>query len=721
MQDFFKRLLGTKPTTTPSPAVNPQQQEINTLLETAATALEQGYHATALETYERGLVLARQRGDRISEGYFLNGVGAAYVAQENFEDALPVLDQALELARELKDQRSLARALNNLGSFYAKQENWGNAQTYHQQALDTARPTGNAEIITLALENLAQDYMKQDNPRYAQHLLKEAVVITQAGQRTQSAARVIGELAEATLAMGERVSGQKLMVQAVNLAQQQGQIDQQLRWLQQLAKLEMENRSYAKAIEYLQTAENLALRLGNQTPEFFMESALDLSTAYQMNGNSTQAEEYATRALAQARSTNNAEDEAVALMRLGLAANTNGDYERAATFLLDALALFENGTLSNPDEQLQILVTLSSILTRQKKGSEAQQMADRALRLAKSGADVLRQAEALHLLGNLAFEQGEREPALGYWQQALNLMLETNNHAQAAQLYCDIARARKEGGDYRASLVEYEKALMLLNNIKHPPTRGLVLSNAATVYTEMGDIDTAQAFYDESIQIARQSGDQRAESLRLGNLGWFYALTGRPQSAIHQLEGALKISRELDDTLMIAVQSNNLARTYYLLKDYETARGLHKQAIAAATAINAERWRALFQSDYGETLVAVARTEEADPLYRSALEISERVGDLENEVRTQTRLAALLLRTGRRDEALQLAAASEQRSRKMRYQRGIAAALAVLGDAAREAGNATLAQERYNEAYRLFTILHDPGVEGLKPYMAESA
>ena len=51
---------------------------------------------------------------------------------------------------------------------------------------------------------------------------------------------------------------------------------------------------------------------------------------------------------------------------------------------------------------------------------------------------------------------------------------------------------------------------------------------------------------------------------------------------------------------MIAVQTNNLARTT-AAKDFETARGFVKQAIAAATAIDADQWLAVFQSDMGET------------------------------------------------------------------------------------------------------------------------
>ncbi|NLE50885.1 MAG: tetratricopeptide repeat protein [Chloroflexi bacterium] len=708
MQKFLNQLFGSnQPREQPSPALSPEQQAINEMLETAATALEQGYYDTALETYERGLARAREQGDTRSEEHFLSGIGATYVARRDFDTARPLLDEALEIARTLGDRRALTRTLNNLGSFFAQQNEWGTAQTYHQQALDEAREIGEASVLALTLENLAKDYLNQDNPSYAQHLLKEAITVAQRGGQAPILARLLGLLAEATLAVGDRVTGHRLLNQAVQIAQQTGQNEQHLRWLRALAELEIENRNYALAIEYYQSAENLALRLGNQPAEFFMNSALDLSLAYQLSGNSTQAEEYATRALAQARSADNSELEANALTRLGMAANTMGEWERAEGFLTEALAFYENGALHDREEHVQILLALGNIQTRLHNVERARAFTEQALSIAQSADDPRREASALHLLGNLALEQGNSSEALERWQAALDLLAGADP-VQEARLRCDIAGTRRERGDFNGALSEYERALLLLNNFNHPPTRGLVLSNAATLYTDLGDVDTAKAFYDESIEIARNSGDARAESLRLGNLGWFYSLTGQPRTAINKLEEALKLSRALDDTLMIAVQTNNLARTYYQLADYDTARTLHKQAIAAANALDDDRWLAVFQSDMGATLEALERDDEAEPLYESALGKSRAQDDLENIVRTLTRLASLYRRTGRAGDAHGLITEAHQIARRMDYKKGLADVAAVQGDLARDAGDVDTAQHYYAEARRLYAILHDP-------------
>src|SRR5690606_41954842 len=110
MQKFLNQLFGSnQPREQPSPALSPEQQAINELLETAATALEQGYYDTALETYQRGLARAREIGDLRSEEHFLSGIGATYVARRDFEAARPVLDEAYASAKKVGDRRALTR------------------------------------------------------------------------------------------------------------------------------------------------------------------------------------------------------------------------------------------------------------------------------------------------------------------------------------------------------------------------------------------------------------------------------------------------------------------------------------------------------------------------------------------------------------------------------------------------------------------------------------
>jgi tetratricopeptide (TPR) repeat protein len=88
-------------------------------------------------------------------------------------------------------------------------------------------------------------------------------------------------------------------------------------------------------------------------------------------------------------------------------------------------------------------------------------------------------------------------------------------------------------------------------------------------------------------------------------------------------------------------------------------------------------------------------------------------------VRTQARLAALYAKRGRADEAADLASKSETRSRKMGYKKGLADALAVLGDLAQERGEIQAARKLYEEARRLYMVLHNPAAARFNELAAE--
>jgi tetratricopeptide (TPR) repeat protein len=122
-----------------------------------------------------------------------------------------------------------------------------------------------------------------------------------------------------------------------------------------------------------------------------------------------------------------------------------------------------------------------------------------------------------------------------------------------------------------------------------------------------------------------------------------------------------------------------------------------------------------------ETLIAQDKRDEAEPLYVAALEKSERLGDPETTVRTQARLAALYVRTGRAEQAVDLAAKAESTARKMNYLRGMADALAVQGDLAQQREDSSAAQRHYAEAYRLYTILHDPAAARVAKLLPSTA
>jgi hypothetical protein len=59
-----------------------------------------------------------------------------------------------------------------------------------------------------------------------------------------------------------------------------------------------------------------------------------------------------------------------------------------------------------------------------------------------------------------------------------------NDYAMVARLHTDIANIRRQHGEIKWAMKDYEVALTVLNSVDDLDTRGMVLANAATAYVD---------------------------------------------------------------------------------------------------------------------------------------------------------------------------------------------------------------------------------------------
>lgn len=684
----------------------PESEEIKRLLQVGADAQERGAFDAALDAYQRGLERSRQNGYRQTEQVFLNSIGAVFAEQQRFDEAQTYFEQALDLAQRLEIPVLIARSQNNLGELHAARFEWAEAQTHHQRALDTARPTGDAATIILALENLARDYMEQDNPSYAVHLLKEAVTVAQAGQNLYLGTGALGRLGEATIAIGDRIAGRKLVEQALRLSQQIGRNRLTLRWLNRLAEMDVEDRQYQSALQYYQQVEEVAHRVGTQSPDFFMKLALSLSDVYIHTGQYDQARNQAERAMLHAMQRADAVTIAKVSGLLGLALQGLNQHAEAAAKLKEALGHYADGTLTDEATQSRLLLALGR--SQQRSGDTEGALQTYQQVLDRVSENPQRRAEALQLIAAVHQAQYERDEALKLYQEAQRLFESAGETHRVARVLCDIGSTHRAKGDFNAALTDFENALRLLTNIEDRVTRGLVLANAAVIYTEMGEVETARSFFDQSITIARELKDRFAESVRLGNLGRLYMGTGNYTLGVETLEKAIGMSRDLNDPLLLALQTANLGWLYYLKSDTDTAYNLLKQALLHVEKTASIQWQSFVKACLGMVVLRQGNTTQAQTLLQEALTEATTAHDLENTVRAQTYLAACYLAQNNPDAAEPLALEAETSARRMVFRKGQADALRVLGDIYRQRHQSDHAQGYYREAQRLYQMIQDP-------------
>jgi tetratricopeptide (TPR) repeat protein len=251
---------------------------------------------------------------------------------------------------------------------------------------------------------------------------------------------------------------------------------------------------------------------------------------------------------------------------------------------------------------------------------------------------------------------------------------------------------------------------MALNSVEEydTETRGLVLSSAANAYAEQGDVESADAFYNEAISIAVRSGDQAAESVRCGNYGYFLLLIGRPRRAIASLERALRLSQSSGLTLQSAVQTDNLGLSYDALADYEVALDYHRKALAMVETLQQSYWQAVIRINLANTYIALGQLMQAEPLIHQALESGQAGENGEVTIRAQTALALLYVQKGEPAAADAALAAAIGLARRLEIRRWLAEALTVRSQQQSSLRNDTEANSAWEEAQRLYEMLHMP-------------
>lgn len=605
-----------------------------------------------------------------------------------------------------------------LGTLAQARQSWAVARSDYEAALETAREAKAQGAEGRALGHLADTYLHEENLSYAVHLLREAMPRLSASGDVELSSYFHGRLGQALLRTNHEAEGEQLLGRALRLAENMQYRRFERMWHSALGRRAAETgrdseayRHFAQALERISepVATDGLVTEALETLREIARTCLDL-------GRVDEALKYAERALALAP------DDPAAQGVMGMVLRGAGRSADALSYLLMAATPADDAVAATgADIDPGILRSLAAVQAETGDVDGALATFQRALASAQERNDRLDEARVLRDLG--AFYAGQNQPhnALKTWSSALQIYEARDYHAQVARLYCDIAGLRSFMGQNQRAIKDYEQALMHLNSIDDPETRGVVLSNAATAYVEQGDIETAESFFSESIKIAQKLGDRMAEATRRGNYGWFLLVTGRTQRALSALDYAIKQSEMLASPLHLAVQTSNLGLVRAEMGDVDAALRLHEDALTQVSALSPtfhnRYWTAVIRCNLANQLLATlpgapdARSQvlsEAAAHFDAALAVARAIENNEGIIRGLTGLGRVALL---RDDAAQAGALLDEAvglARRTLSRRALAEALMASADVQQRRGEAGRAAATWEEARRIFEVLHHP-------------
>jgi tetratricopeptide (TPR) repeat protein len=131
-----------------------------------------------------------------------------------------------------------------------------------------------------------------------------------------------------------------------------------------------------------------------------------------------------------------------------------------------------------------------------------------------------RQAEVNRLFqaGIEQYRQGQYEPALQTFQQALVLNQAMRSKAEEARTLHKIGSVYFRVGQYQKALEFYQQALPIRREIGDKAGQAHTFNNMGVVYDRLRQYSQARQFFNQARAIYQEIGDRQGESLTLENL-----------------------------------------------------------------------------------------------------------------------------------------------------------------------------------------------------------
>ncbi len=598
--NVFKRigdLLGITP-----PKQKAEMTALKDLLELGRQARYTEHYDNALEIFRNAEELAESRRDSTALVIARLNIADTLINMQQFDDAEDLLIDMENDTEQRQHHTPLAYTLCLMGYLHQAQDNWELGRTYYNRALAIAERNNAEGALGRAKGHLADTYLHEGNATYAEHLLREALPLLDKTDDIELASHFVGQYALTMLELGHEVDGDRLLDTALQRAQRINHQQQIRHWNQVIAQRKLDKEDYQVAYQHYLDFLGLSPTPFPITEQYGLALS-NMSETARYLGRQQEALDYAIEAekiLSQLESVTLSSQ---AMLTIGLAMRANQDYD-------GALHYFEQAkTTATPDQSLRLTLEIAQTHATTGHLDQAQTTYQDLLKQLSNDSEHLPRTHTG--LGNTYKQQGDLEQAIKQWMIALKIHENASEHSLVARLIVDIAQARYALGNGKRALVDYERALMLLNSVDKE-TRGIVMANVAIAYTDKGDLPTTEAFFTEAIEIANTLENPIAEAMRRNNYAMFLIDIGQAQRAIISIEHAQKLLDDHNTDLQRALFADNLGIAFRSLDKPDKALTQHMLAEKRFKELDAPDWIHLNHLNFVETYLDLDRPEDAE-------------------------------------------------------------------------------------------------------------
>jgi CHAT domain-containing protein/tetratricopeptide (TPR) repeat protein len=276
-----------------------------------------------------------------------------------------------------------------------------------------------------------------------------------------------------------------------------------------------------------------------------------------------------------------------------------GQYDRALENYQKAYDIFSQ--VDRPIERAGSLSGLGIIFVRTGKYSQAIDSFQKSLKIFPESS------VALNGLGLAHAYLGERDKALKFYEQALEIRTNNKMFSGAAVTLLNMGTIYEEQGDYLKALTFYRRGLAFFESSKYPSGWSQALNEIGKVYNRLNQSDKALENFQKALTIATEYSDPRRQGQSLEHIGLTYHKRQDYNQAIAFYSKSLARRRSIGDREGEASVLNHIGDSLRENKDFDLAILFYKESVSRYEIIRADL-RQLPREQQSSYLKTVERT-----------------------------------------------------------------------------------------------------------------
>lgn len=304
------------------------------------------------------------------------------------------------------------------------------------------------------------------------------------------------------------------------------------------------------------------------------------------------------------------------ILQLSPAMLRRGQLVTWQNYLLQAIG--QSRVNADPAE-IEFRLQLGNLYRLQGRLPEAEQCLQEALRLCDHYQSRNHYWTLVNQLGLVARLAADHEKAIDYCQQLLNKPdLPPGDRAEALNVMGLVAYDQRRWED---ALGFFEQALNHYRTLGDSYQQARIFNNRGLAQLRSGRLDEAQDSFQQAIRYF-QISDDRAEIFKaIMNLGNVFLMKKAYEAAIQKYEEALPIFGQSNYLIDLSNVYNNLGMAYTALLDWRSAEASFKTSLKISGNFGDIYYWVNTMDNYGNMLIKANRWQEAHTILSQALDV----------------------------------------------------------------------------------------------------